>query len=62
MYRTFLSLQEEAALLGAGGFAETNSELSQVIDELDKAAGDNPAATAILLGGVQQEVGKFASD
>jgi len=50
----FCSWEEESAL-AAGGCTEINSELSQVIDELDKAAGGNPAATALLAGGVQEE-------
>jgi len=52
--RAISSLEEESAL-AAGGYTETNSELSQVIDELDKAAtGCNSEATELLLGGVQE--------
>lgn len=42
--RTCWVLSQEAAV--AGGSRETNSELSRVLDILDEAAGDTPAAVA----------------
>lgn len=41
-----LSSQREYSLAG-GGWAETNSELSRVLDELDAAASE-PPANAVL--------------
>ena len=41
----WLCSQESTA---AGGYRETNSELSRILDVLDKAAGDAPVAATLL--------------